>query len=89
MQIKQDLYIFHFAMLMKHPRSKALCPRACDFFLLSCILFYQFLTKMAEEEHEDFSNTAQSGASLTYPMQVLHVNSVFCFEEKWLCLHQR
>ncbi|KAJ3260092.1 Eukaryotic translation initiation factor 5A [Boothiomyces sp. JEL0866] len=24
---------------------------------------------MAEEEHEDFSNTAASGASLTYPMQ--------------------
>jgi hypothetical protein len=23
-----------------------------------------------EEEHEDFSNTAASGASLTYPMQV-------------------
>ena len=33
------------------------------------------LTKMSSEkvdeiEHEDFSNTAASGASLTYPMQV-------------------
>ena len=32
--------------------------------------------KIEEIEHEDFSNTAASGASLTYPMQVKTTNSV-------------
>jgi hypothetical protein len=49
-----------------------------------------------EQEHEDFSNTAQSGASLTFPMQVFFhsfqafnpVNIVLCLEKGWLCLHQ-
>jgi hypothetical protein len=38
------------------------------------LVFFAFsslvLNLMAEEEHEDFSNTANAGASLTYPMQV-------------------
>ena len=38
--------------------------------------FFMSQEKIEEIEHEDFSNTAASGASLTYPMQVKTTNSV-------------
>ena len=43
--------------------------------------------KIDEIEHEDFSNTAASGASLTYPMQVSFL-TVFRLAKEWLRLYQ-